>query len=141
MGKDSIHLLVAIEKRLNFQTQRDSKIQDEIDGNSLGNRCSIRLSYGTNCGLSRLGFVYKGCVYSTLCRRSHLNVCDPFVLGYDSDQARMATSMAARTATPTAAAGSLLRGDMIGADHVAPQLDLTLEQRTRGFRAFLVLRV
>src|ERR1700719_4681390 len=40
----------------------------------LGNRCSIRLSYGTNCGLSRLGFVYKGCVYSTLCRRSHLNV-------------------------------------------------------------------
>jgi hypothetical protein len=74
MGKDSIHLLVAIEKRLNFQTQRDSKIQDEIDGNSLGNRCSIRLSYGTNCGLSRLGFVYKGCVYSTLCRRSHLNV-------------------------------------------------------------------
>ena len=38
MGKDSIRLLVAIEKRLNFQTQRDRKIQDGIDGNSLGNR-------------------------------------------------------------------------------------------------------
>jgi hypothetical protein len=38
MGKDSIRLLVAMEKRLNFQTQRDSKIQGEIDGNSLGNR-------------------------------------------------------------------------------------------------------
>jgi cytochrome c551/c552 len=38
MGKDSIRLLVAIKKRLNFQTQRDKKIQDSIDGNSLGNR-------------------------------------------------------------------------------------------------------
>jgi hypothetical protein len=40
----------------------------------LGNRCSIRLSYGTNYGfLGCLGFVYRGpCVYSTLCRRSHL---------------------------------------------------------------------
>jgi len=37
-------LLAAIKKRLNFQTQRDKQIQDSIDGNSLGNRCSIRLS-------------------------------------------------------------------------------------------------
>ena len=47
MGKDSIRLLAAIKKRLNFQTQRDSKVQDRIDRNGLGNRCSIRLSYGT----------------------------------------------------------------------------------------------
>ena len=38
MGKDGIRLLVAIEKRLNFRAQRDRKIQDRIDGNSLGNR-------------------------------------------------------------------------------------------------------
>jgi hypothetical protein len=38
MGKDSIRLLAAIKKRLNFQTQRDSKIRAGIDGNSLGNR-------------------------------------------------------------------------------------------------------
>jgi hypothetical protein len=37
MGRDSIGLLVAIEKRPNFLTQRDRKIQDSIDGNSLGN--------------------------------------------------------------------------------------------------------
>ena len=48
MGEDSIRLLVATEKRLNFLTQRDRKIQDRIDGNSLGNRCSIRLGYGTS---------------------------------------------------------------------------------------------
>jgi len=48
MGKDSIRLLVAIDKCLNFRAQRDRKIQDRIDGNSLGNRCSIRLSYGTS---------------------------------------------------------------------------------------------
>jgi hypothetical protein len=47
MGKDSIRLLAAIKKRPNFRTQHDCKIQDEIDSNSLGNRCSIRLSYGT----------------------------------------------------------------------------------------------
>ena len=47
MGKDGTRLLVAINKRLNFLTQRDRKIQDRIDSNSLGNRCSIRLSYGT----------------------------------------------------------------------------------------------
>jgi hypothetical protein len=47
MGKDSIRLLAAIKKRLNFQTQRDRKIQGKINSNSLGNRCSIRLSYGT----------------------------------------------------------------------------------------------
>jgi hypothetical protein len=38
MGKDSIRLLVAINKRLNFRTQRDSKILAGIDSNSLGNR-------------------------------------------------------------------------------------------------------
>jgi hypothetical protein len=38
MGKDSIRLLVAINKRLNFLTQHDRKIQDGIDSNSLGNR-------------------------------------------------------------------------------------------------------
>jgi hypothetical protein len=42
MGKDSIRLLVAINKRLNFPTQRDSKVQDRIDRNGLGNRCSVR---------------------------------------------------------------------------------------------------
>jgi hypothetical protein len=47
MGKDNIRLLAAIKKRLNFQTQRDSKIQDKMGCNGLGNRCSIRLSYGT----------------------------------------------------------------------------------------------
>ena len=47
MGKDGIDLLIPIKKRPNFRMQRDCKIQDEIDGNSLGNRCSIRLSYGT----------------------------------------------------------------------------------------------
>jgi hypothetical protein len=38
MGKDGIDLLMTISKRLNFRTQRECKIQDEIDGNSLGNR-------------------------------------------------------------------------------------------------------
>ena len=38
MGKDGIDWLIAIKKRPNFRTQRDSKIQDDIDGNSLGNR-------------------------------------------------------------------------------------------------------
>jgi hypothetical protein len=38
MGKDSIRLLAAIKKRLNFQTQRDRKIQGKINSNSLGNR-------------------------------------------------------------------------------------------------------
>jgi hypothetical protein len=42
MGKDGIDLLIAIKKRPNFRTQRDCKIQDEIEGNSLGNRRSIR---------------------------------------------------------------------------------------------------
>jgi hypothetical protein len=56
MGKDSIRLLAAIKKRLNFQTQRDRKIQGKINSNSLGNRCSIRLSYETDCG-SRSGCV------------------------------------------------------------------------------------
>ena len=38
MGKDGIDLLIPIKKRPNFRMQRDCKIQDEIDGNSLGNR-------------------------------------------------------------------------------------------------------
>jgi len=38
MGKDSIRLLVAIDKCPNFLTQRHRKIQDGIGGNSLGNR-------------------------------------------------------------------------------------------------------
>jgi hypothetical protein len=38
MGKAGIRLLAAINKRLNFWTQRDCTIQDEIDGSSLGNR-------------------------------------------------------------------------------------------------------
>ena len=44
MGKDSIRLLVAINKRLNFRTQRDSKIRVGIDSNSLGNRCRVMRS-------------------------------------------------------------------------------------------------
>jgi hypothetical protein len=48
MGKEGTDLLVTINKRLNFLAQHDRKIQDEIEGNSLGNRCSIRLSYGTD---------------------------------------------------------------------------------------------
>src|SRR6516165_6279532 len=35
----------------------------------------------------------------------------------------------------------LLSRDMVGADHVAPELDLTLEQRGRGFGRFLFGRV
>jgi hypothetical protein len=38
MGKDGIVLLIAIKKRPIFRRQRDCKIQDDIDGNSLGNR-------------------------------------------------------------------------------------------------------
>jgi hypothetical protein len=37
MEKDSIRLLVVINKHPNFQTQRDRKIQDRIDANGLGN--------------------------------------------------------------------------------------------------------
>jgi hypothetical protein len=39
MGKDGIVLLIAIKKRPIFRRQRDCEIQDDIDGNSLGNRC------------------------------------------------------------------------------------------------------
>ena len=38
MGKDGIVLLIAIKKRPIFRRQRDCKIRDDIDGNSLGNR-------------------------------------------------------------------------------------------------------
>jgi len=41
MRKGSIRLLVAINKRPNFQTQRDSKIRVGIGSNSLGNRCCV----------------------------------------------------------------------------------------------------
>ena len=47
MGKDSIRLLAAIKKRLNFQTQRDRKIQGKINSNSLGNRGGVN---HFNCG-------------------------------------------------------------------------------------------
>ena len=40
MGKDGIDWLIAIKKHPNFRTQHDCKIQDGIDGNSLGNRYS-----------------------------------------------------------------------------------------------------
>jgi hypothetical protein len=43
MGKDGIVLLIAIKKRPIFRRQRDCKIQDDIDGNSLGNRCRFWL--------------------------------------------------------------------------------------------------
>jgi hypothetical protein len=33
--------------------------------------------------------------------------------------------------------GSLLSRDVVGADHIAPELDLALEQRARGFRRSL----
>jgi len=46
MGKDSIRLLAAIKKRLNFQTQRDRKIQGKINSNSLGNRYSTCYALG-----------------------------------------------------------------------------------------------
>jgi len=36
---------------------------------------------------------------------------------------------------------NLLSCDMVGADHVAPKLDLALEQCARGLRRFLILRV
>jgi hypothetical protein len=42
MGKGGIDFVIAINKRPNFRAQRNSKIQDEINGNSLGNRYSIR---------------------------------------------------------------------------------------------------
>jgi hypothetical protein len=48
MGIDSIRLLVAINKRPNFWTQRDSKIPAGIDSNSLGNRCCVMRSLTAN---------------------------------------------------------------------------------------------
>jgi hypothetical protein len=48
MGKDGIVLLIAIKKRPIFRRQRDCKIQDDIDGNSLGNRCWTSTS-GVKC--------------------------------------------------------------------------------------------
>jgi hypothetical protein len=79
MGKDSIRLLVAINKRLNFQTQRDSKIQDEIGGNSLGNRC--RRVPGRSA-FSRFRWFHAKCVHDcvhdrvlriTLCQNKELS--------------------------------------------------------------------
>ena len=45
MGKDGIVLLIAIKKRPIFRRQRDCKIQDDIDGNSLGNRYRVPWSF------------------------------------------------------------------------------------------------
>jgi hypothetical protein len=46
-------MLIAIKKRPNFRTRRDCKIQDQIDGNSLGNRRGTApRSYG--CHAARL---------------------------------------------------------------------------------------
>jgi hypothetical protein len=39
--------MVISQKRLNFWMKRDCKVQDNMGGNGLGNRCSILLSYGT----------------------------------------------------------------------------------------------
>jgi hypothetical protein len=35
------------KKALFFKTKRDWTLQDKMGGKGLGNRCSIRLSYGT----------------------------------------------------------------------------------------------
>jgi hypothetical protein len=45
------------------------------------------------------------------------------------------------SAISPAPAWDLLRRNMIGADHIAPKLDLPLEQSIRRFGRFLVLRV
>jgi hypothetical protein len=39
--------MVISQKRPNFWMKRDCKVQDNMGGNGLGNRCSILLSYGT----------------------------------------------------------------------------------------------
>jgi hypothetical protein len=41
-----------VKKALFLQTKRDSTLQDKMGGKGLGNRCSIRLSYGTKRGNS-----------------------------------------------------------------------------------------
>jgi hypothetical protein len=55
----------------------------------------------------------------------------------DQGGACIAPSAGPRTSTQP----SLLRGDVVGADHVAPQLDLALEQSLRGFGTLFVLWV
>src|SRR5215470_15430370 len=91
----------ACRKRQQIGTFGDSSDSVAIAASELGNRCSIRLSYGTSCG------------------------------------AGIAPSASPRTS----AQSSLLRGDVVGADHVAPQFDLALEQSLCGLWALLVLRV
>jgi hypothetical protein len=62
MGKDGIVLLIAIKKRPIFRRQRDCKIQDDIDGNSLGNRCRVvrRLRYTRGVLLEPLWNLLQG---------------------------------------------------------------------------------
>src|SRR4029453_15430605 len=45
-----------------------------------------------------------------------------------------------RLSAPLGARCSLLRRDVVGADHLAPELELALEQGARGFRRLLVGR-
>jgi hypothetical protein len=47
VGNGGIGWLVTCQKRLYFGMKRNCKIQDKMGCNGLGNRCSIRLSYGT----------------------------------------------------------------------------------------------
>ena len=47
VGNGEMKWLAASQKRPNFQTKPNCKIQDKMGCNGLGNRCSIRLSYGT----------------------------------------------------------------------------------------------
>jgi hypothetical protein len=73
MGKDSIRLLVAVEKLLDFQTQRDSKIQAGTDSNSLGNRCSARWHGPTSSRVCARGQMMGGLLVCTCFRHT---VCD-----------------------------------------------------------------
>jgi hypothetical protein len=47
VGNGGIGWLATCQKPLNFGTKRNCKRQDKMGRNGLGNRCSIRLSYGT----------------------------------------------------------------------------------------------
>jgi hypothetical protein len=47
VGNRDIQWCVASKKRPNFRMKRNCKIQGKMGCNGLGNRCSIRLSYGT----------------------------------------------------------------------------------------------
>jgi hypothetical protein len=43
------------KKALFFKTKRDWTLQDKMGGKGLGNRCSIRLSYGTMVSIAYPG--------------------------------------------------------------------------------------